>query len=57
MEDASCERTEFLSNYMSNVDDIILVPGSLGRIRSRHPNNPKCKSNRREEREYLEEWK
>uniref|UniRef100_A0A8C5AAC3 SMB domain-containing protein n=1 Tax=Gadus morhua TaxID=8049 RepID=A0A8C5AAC3_GADMO len=24
MEDASCERTEFLSNYMSNVDDIIL---------------------------------
>ncbi|CAL8355947.1 unnamed protein product [Arctogadus glacialis] len=41
MEDASCERTEFLSNYMSNVDDIILVPGSLGRIRSRHPNNPK----------------
>uniref|UniRef100_A0A3P8VUV1 Ectonucleotide pyrophosphatase/phosphodiesterase 2 n=1 Tax=Cynoglossus semilaevis TaxID=244447 RepID=A0A3P8VUV1_CYNSE len=41
MEEAGCERTEFLSNYMTNVDDIILVPGSLGRIRSRYPNNPK----------------
>ncbi|XP_034029789.1 ectonucleotide pyrophosphatase/phosphodiesterase family member 2 isoform X1 [Thalassophryne amazonica] len=41
MEEASCDRTEFLSNYMTNVDDIILIPGSLGRIRSRYPNNPK----------------
>uniref|UniRef100_A0A8D3CL13 SMB domain-containing protein n=1 Tax=Scophthalmus maximus TaxID=52904 RepID=A0A8D3CL13_SCOMX len=42
MEEAHCDRTEFLSNYMTNVDDIILIPGSLGRIRSRYPNNPKC---------------
>ncbi|XP_071062212.1 autotaxin isoform X1 [Pseudochaenichthys georgianus] len=41
MEEAHCDRTEFLSNYLSNADDIILVPGSLGRIRSRFPNNPK----------------
>ncbi|XP_072317009.1 autotaxin isoform X2 [Eucyclogobius newberryi] len=41
MEEAHCERTEFLSNYMNHVDDIILIPGSLGRIRSRHPNNVK----------------
>ncbi|TWW79733.1 Ectonucleotide pyrophosphatase/phosphodiesterase family member 2 [Takifugu flavidus] len=40
MEEAQCERTEFLSNYM-NVDDIILVPGAMGRIRSRYPNNLK----------------
>lgn len=43
MEEAHCDRTEFLSNYMTSVDDIILVPGSLGRIRSRQPNNRKCK--------------
>nr|XP_023669473.1 ectonucleotide pyrophosphatase/phosphodiesterase family member 2 isoform X1 [Paramormyrops kingsleyae] len=41
MEEAHCDRTEFLSSYLSNVDDIILIPGSLGRIRSRSPNNPK----------------
>lgn len=41
MEEAQCERTEFLSNYM-NIDDIILVPGAMGRIRSRYPNNLKC---------------
>ncbi|XP_056141794.1 ectonucleotide pyrophosphatase/phosphodiesterase family member 2 isoform X2 [Lampris incognitus] len=41
MEEAHCDRTEFLSNYMSSVDDIILIPGSLGRIRTRHSNNPK----------------
>ncbi|XP_030606550.1 autotaxin isoform X2 [Archocentrus centrarchus] len=41
MEEAHCDRTEFLSNYMTNVDDIILVPGALGRIRSRQPNNIK----------------
>uniref|UniRef100_UPI00398F7F31 autotaxin isoform X5 n=1 Tax=Pristiophorus japonicus TaxID=55135 RepID=UPI00398F7F31 len=39
MEDASCEKTEFLSNYLSTVDDILLFPGSLGRIRSRYSNN------------------
>ncbi|KAM4689731.1 autotaxin isoform 2-T2 [Discoglossus pictus] len=33
MEDATCERTEFLSSYLSNVDDLILLPGSLGRMR------------------------
>ncbi|XP_061090939.1 ectonucleotide pyrophosphatase/phosphodiesterase family member 2-like [Conger conger] len=41
MEEAHCDRTEFLSSYMTNVDDLILVPGSLGRIRSRLPNNAK----------------
>uniref|UniRef100_A0A3Q3BBF3 Ectonucleotide pyrophosphatase/phosphodiesterase 2 n=1 Tax=Kryptolebias marmoratus TaxID=37003 RepID=A0A3Q3BBF3_KRYMA len=41
MEEAHCDRTEFLSNYLTRVDDIILIPGSLGRIRSRYPNNPK----------------
>uniref|UniRef100_A0A671Y4L3 Ectonucleotide pyrophosphatase/phosphodiesterase 2 n=1 Tax=Sparus aurata TaxID=8175 RepID=A0A671Y4L3_SPAAU len=40
MEEAHCDRTEFLSNYLTNIDDIILIPGSLGRIRSRYPNNP-----------------
>uniref|UniRef100_A0A8K9Y1V3 Ectonucleotide pyrophosphatase/phosphodiesterase 2 n=1 Tax=Oncorhynchus mykiss TaxID=8022 RepID=A0A8K9Y1V3_ONCMY len=42
MEEAHCDRTEFLSSYMpATVDDIILIPGSLGRIRSRYPNNSK----------------
>uniref|UniRef100_A0A4W3ID50 Ectonucleotide pyrophosphatase/phosphodiesterase 2 n=1 Tax=Callorhinchus milii TaxID=7868 RepID=A0A4W3ID50_CALMI len=41
MEDAACERTEYLSNYLHNVDDIILFPGSLGRIRSRYSNSVK----------------
>ncbi|XP_072884803.1 autotaxin isoform X3 [Hemitrygon akajei] len=41
MEDASCDKTEYLSNYLSNVDDIILFPGSLGRIRPRYSNNPR----------------
>ncbi|XP_037829720.1 ectonucleotide pyrophosphatase/phosphodiesterase family member 2-like [Kryptolebias marmoratus] len=44
MEEAHCDRTEFLSNYLTRVDDIILIPGSLGRIRSRYPNNPKYDS-------------
>lgn len=43
MEDTTCERTEFLSNYLTNVEDIILLPGSLGRIRPRSSNNLKCK--------------
>ncbi|XP_030637743.1 autotaxin isoform X2 [Chanos chanos] len=41
MEEAHCDRTEFLSSYMSNVDDIMLIPGSLGRIRARYPDSPK----------------
>uniref|UniRef100_A0A8C9WCC7 Ectonucleotide pyrophosphatase/phosphodiesterase 2 n=1 Tax=Scleropages formosus TaxID=113540 RepID=A0A8C9WCC7_SCLFO len=41
MEEAHCDRTEFLSSYLSNVDDIFLIPGSLGRIRSRVPRDPK----------------
>ncbi|XP_066547715.1 ectonucleotide pyrophosphatase/phosphodiesterase family member 2 isoform X2 [Amia ocellicauda] len=41
MEEAHCDRTEFLSSYLQNVDDLILIPGSLGRIRSRSPNNSK----------------
>lgn len=49
MEDAHCDRTEFLSSYMSNVDDIILIPGSLGRIRARYPNNSKCNYAKRRE--------
>lgn len=44
MEDVTCDRTEFLSNYLTNVDDITLVPGTLGRIRPKLNNNPKCKS-------------
>ncbi|KAF7227510.1 autotaxin isoform X2 [Nothobranchius furzeri] len=39
MEEAHCDRTEFLSNYLTSVDDITLIPGSLGRIRARHPNS------------------
>ncbi|XP_061839406.1 autotaxin [Nerophis lumbriciformis] len=38
MEEAHCDQTEFLSNYLTNVDDIILVPGSSGRIRPRFSN-------------------
>ncbi|KAL0963371.1 hypothetical protein UPYG_G00305490 [Umbra pygmaea] len=42
MEEAHSERTESLSSYIpATVDDIILIPGSLGRIRSRYPNNHK----------------
>lgn len=43
MEDVTCDRTEFLSNYLTNVDEITLVPGTLGRIRSKFSNNAKCK--------------
>ncbi|KAF4022515.1 hypothetical protein G4228_014026 [Cervus hanglu yarkandensis] len=41
MEDVTCDRTEFLSNYLTNVDDIILVPGTLGRIRPKFNNHAK----------------
>ncbi|XP_076027638.1 autotaxin-like isoform X2 [Genypterus blacodes] len=37
MEEAHCDRTEFLSNYPVNIDEIMLIPGSLGRIRPRDP--------------------
>ncbi|XP_024251581.1 ectonucleotide pyrophosphatase/phosphodiesterase family member 2 isoform X1 [Oncorhynchus tshawytscha] len=37
MEEAHCDRTEFLSTYPVNVDEINLIPGSLGRIRARDP--------------------
>ncbi|XP_034016368.1 ectonucleotide pyrophosphatase/phosphodiesterase family member 2 isoform X2 [Thalassophryne amazonica] len=37
MEEAHCDRIEFLSSYPINVDDIILIPGSQGRIRPRDP--------------------
>lgn len=43
MEDVICDRIEFLSNYLINVDDIILVFGILGRIRFKIFNNFKCK--------------
>ncbi|XP_044278042.1 ectonucleotide pyrophosphatase/phosphodiesterase family member 2 isoform X2 [Varanus komodoensis] len=39
MDDATCERTEYLNSYLPNVDDIILVPGTLGRIRARGNSN------------------
>lgn len=37
MEEAHCDRTEFLSSYPLNIDEIQLIPGSLGRIRPRDP--------------------
>uniref|UniRef100_A0A3Q0RZ61 Ectonucleotide pyrophosphatase/phosphodiesterase 2 n=1 Tax=Amphilophus citrinellus TaxID=61819 RepID=A0A3Q0RZ61_AMPCI len=37
MEEAHCDRTEFLSSYPLNIDEITLIPGSLGRIRPRNP--------------------
>lgn len=37
MEEAHCDRTEFLSSYPLNLDEIHLIPGSLGRIRPRDP--------------------
>ncbi|XP_063755101.1 ectonucleotide pyrophosphatase/phosphodiesterase family member 2-like isoform X1 [Eleginops maclovinus] len=37
MEEAHCDRTEFLSSYPLNIDEIQLIPGSVGRIRPRDP--------------------
>uniref|UniRef100_A0AAQ6AE41 SMB domain-containing protein n=1 Tax=Amphiprion ocellaris TaxID=80972 RepID=A0AAQ6AE41_AMPOC len=37
MEEAHCDRTEFLSSYPLNIEEITLIPGSLGRIRPRDP--------------------
>lgn len=44
MEEAHCDRTEFLSSYPLNIDEIMLIPGSLGRIRPRNPKSTTCKS-------------
>ncbi|KAM5158035.1 autotaxin isoform 3-T3 [Mantella aurantiaca] len=35
MEEATCERTEFLNSYLNNVDDFNFLPGSLGRLRTK----------------------
>ncbi|XP_044150312.1 ectonucleotide pyrophosphatase/phosphodiesterase family member 2 isoform X1 [Bufo gargarizans] len=35
MEEANCEKTEFLTSYLSNVDDFAFLPGSLGRMRTK----------------------
>ncbi|KAA8591253.1 hypothetical protein FQN60_002196 [Etheostoma spectabile] len=40
MEEAHCDRTEFLSSYPLNIEEIMLIPGSLGRIRPRDPKSP-----------------
>ncbi|XP_067363866.1 autotaxin isoform X1 [Channa argus] len=40
MEEAHCDRTEFLSSYPLNIDEIMLIPGSLGRIRPKDPKSP-----------------
>uniref|UniRef100_A0A3Q2C9W6 Ectonucleotide pyrophosphatase/phosphodiesterase 2 n=1 Tax=Cyprinodon variegatus TaxID=28743 RepID=A0A3Q2C9W6_CYPVA len=37
MDEAHCDRTEFLSSYPLNLDEIILIPGAIGRIRPRDP--------------------
>ncbi|XP_053302364.1 LOW QUALITY PROTEIN: ectonucleotide pyrophosphatase/phosphodiesterase family member 2 [Pleuronectes platessa] len=37
MEEAHCDQTEFLSSYPLNMEEIMLIPGSLGRIRPRDP--------------------
>uniref|UniRef100_A0A665UAT1 SMB domain-containing protein n=1 Tax=Echeneis naucrates TaxID=173247 RepID=A0A665UAT1_ECHNA len=44
MEEAHCDRTEFLSSYPLNIDEITLIPGSLGRIRSRDPKSTTCEA-------------
>lgn len=44
MEEAHCDRTEFLSNYPLNIDEVTLIPGSLGRIRPRDPKSTTCKT-------------
>lgn len=43
MEEATCERTEYLNSYLPNVDDILLIPGTLGRIRPKANSNVQCK--------------
>uniref|UniRef100_A0A7N6BK53 SMB domain-containing protein n=1 Tax=Anabas testudineus TaxID=64144 RepID=A0A7N6BK53_ANATE len=43
MEEAHCDRTEFLSSYPLNIDEITLIPGSLGRVRPKDPKSTTCK--------------
>ncbi|KAK2834147.1 hypothetical protein Q7C36_014848 [Tachysurus vachellii] len=40
MEEAHCDRTEYLSSYGLNVNDFTLIPGSSGRLRSRNQSMP-----------------
>uniref|UniRef100_A0A3Q3JT22 Ectonucleotide pyrophosphatase/phosphodiesterase 2 n=1 Tax=Monopterus albus TaxID=43700 RepID=A0A3Q3JT22_MONAL len=42
MEEAHCDRKEFLSSYPLNIDEIMLIPGSVGRIRPRDPKSSSC---------------
>lgn len=42
MEEAHCDWTEFLNNYPLNLDEVTLIPGSLGRIRPRDPKSSTC---------------
>ncbi|TRY56571.1 hypothetical protein DNTS_008401 [Danionella cerebrum] len=39
MEEAHCERTEYLASYGLDVDSISLIPGSSGRIGRKHPHS------------------
>uniref|UniRef100_A0A3Q3A3D5 Ectonucleotide pyrophosphatase/phosphodiesterase 2 n=1 Tax=Kryptolebias marmoratus TaxID=37003 RepID=A0A3Q3A3D5_KRYMA len=48
MEEAHCDRTEFLSSYPLNLDNIVLIPGSIGRIRPRDPKSTTCKKDKRD---------
>uniref|UniRef100_A0A3B4DTA2 SMB domain-containing protein n=1 Tax=Pygocentrus nattereri TaxID=42514 RepID=A0A3B4DTA2_PYGNA len=40
MEEAHCDRTEYLSSYGLNVDDLTLIQGSSGRVRPKNRNMP-----------------
>ncbi|XP_075900011.1 autotaxin-like [Nelusetta ayraudi] len=40
IEDAHCDWKEYLSDYPVNVSDIMMIYGSLGRIRPRDPSSP-----------------
>ncbi|KAI4876708.1 hypothetical protein NFI96_017987 [Prochilodus magdalenae] len=40
MEEAHCDRTEYLSSYGLNVDDLTLIQGSSGRVRPKNRNTP-----------------
>ncbi|KAJ3608700.1 hypothetical protein NHX12_023230 [Muraenolepis orangiensis] len=37
MEEADCDQMDFLSDFPVNIEEISLIPGSLGRIRARDP--------------------
>lgn len=40
MEEAHCDRTEYLSSYPINVDDFHLIPGTSGRLRPKNRTAP-----------------